>query len=197
MFIEELSIASQYIAEDHGSTMETLASLSQHDEITFDLLWALFPPNATVYTKSNLLCEEQILRLQKGEYGTRSNGSRYFSLDLRLISHDGEKLGWAESNIQIEQFDGAKKVRNLLCFPLDRHPEKETIHERLMQRGKRYLELMQATYQEYTGAAVTENRDVIVNDEYKKVVIHVSQPSLSFRGISWLTFMAGLWSHYA
>lgn len=174
---DELGVALQYIAEDYASTQASLTSLLEHDEITFDLLWAIFPPNVTVYTKNNLLREPQILKLQKGEFGQLPSGARYFVLNLQYLSHDGEKLGWTPKTIQIGQFDGAKKVYNLVVVPLNHLPEKETVCAELTKRGKRYLELLEAprgTYQEYVGAAIAENRDVVVQEEYKKVVFHVS-----------------------
>jgi hypothetical protein len=86
--IDEVNVALQFVAEDQGSTMDSLASLAEHSEITFDLLWTLFPPNTTVYTKSNLLHEHQLLKLKIGEYGLCDNGSKFFSVDLKFISHD-------------------------------------------------------------------------------------------------------------
>ncbi|KAF2032295.1 P-loop containing nucleoside triphosphate hydrolase protein [Setomelanomma holmii] len=163
ILVDELGVALQYIAEDYASTQASLKPLLEHEEITFDLL--------------NLLREPQILKLQKGEFGQLPIGARYFALTLQYLHHDGEKLGWAPQTIQISQFDGAKKVHNLLVVPFDHLPEKETVRAELMQRGKRYLELLNAprgTYQEYVGAAIAENQDVIVNDQYKKVIFHVS-----------------------
>jgi hypothetical protein len=177
--IDEVNVALQFVAEDYGSTMDSLASLAEHNEITFDLLWTLFPPDTTVYTKSNLLHEHQLLKLKMGEYGSCDNGSKFFSMDLKFISHDGAKIGWAETKLQINQFEGAKKVHNLLCFPLAQHPERDEIEAQLSQRGRRYLELQQPTYQEYAGAAIVEDQSVIVNDGYKKVTIHVCSVSRS------------------
>lgn len=177
ILIDEVGVALQYIAQDYATTQANLSSLAEHDEITFDLLWALFPPNTTVYTKSNLLREHQICKLQKGEYGSLPSGARYYGLDLRYISHDGEKLGWAEKTLQIGSFAGAMKVHNLTVVPLERLPTRDAVCAEVKKRGKRYMELLEAprgTYQEYTGAAVAENRDVVVQDEYKKVIFHVS-----------------------
>lgn len=42
--IDELGVALQYIAQDHAVTQASLKSLSEHEEITFKLLWAIFPP---------------------------------------------------------------------------------------------------------------------------------------------------------
>jgi hypothetical protein len=175
--VDELGVALQYIAQDYASTQASLASLSEHDEITFDLLWALFPPNSTVYTKSNLLREHQICKLQNGEYSEVQSGAKYFDLNLKYISHDGDKLGWAPKTFQISHFDGAKKIYNLSVVPLNLLPTKDTVCAELRVRGKKYIELLQAprgTYQEYIGAAVIENRDVVVQEEFKQVVLHVS-----------------------
>jgi hypothetical protein len=175
--VDELGVALQYITQDYASTQASLDSLSEHDEISFDLVWALFPPNTTVYTKNNLLREHQVFKLQKGEYGSTASGAKFFELNLRYISHDGEKLGWAEKTMHISSFDGAKKVFNLNVVPLSRLPTKDDVCTELIKRGKRYLELLDApngTYQEYAGAAVTENRDVVIENEYKKVLLHVS-----------------------
>jgi hypothetical protein len=175
--VDELGVALQYITQDYASTQASLDSLSEHDEISFDLVWALFPPNTTVYTKNNMLREHQVFKLQKGEYGSTASGAKFFELNLRYISHDGEKLGWAEKTMHISSFDGAKKVFNLNVVPLSRLPTKDDVCTELNKRGKRYLELLDApngTYQEYAGAAVTENRDVVIENEYKKVLLHVS-----------------------
>ncbi|KAF2823357.1 P-loop containing nucleoside triphosphate hydrolase protein [Ophiobolus disseminans] len=175
--VDELGVALQYLAEDHASTSATLESLSEHDEITFSLLWAIFPPNITVYTKSNLLREHQILKLKSTYYGELPGHVKYFGLNVRLISHDGEKLGWTNTSYKITQFEGAKKVHNLSVYPLHYLEERDTICTELKIRGKRYMELIDAprgTYQEYTGVSVTENRNVVINDEYKQVLFHVS-----------------------
>ncbi|KAH7406173.1 P-loop containing nucleoside triphosphate hydrolase protein [Phaeosphaeria sp. MPI-PUGE-AT-0046c] len=177
VLVEEVGVALQYIAQDYASTQASLTSLAEHDEITFDLLWALFPPNTTVYTKSNLLREHQVCKLQKGEYETLQSGAKQFGLNLRYISHDGEKLGWAQKTLNIGSFEGAKKVHNLTVVPLERLPSRDAVCQELKERGTRYMEFVKAprgTYQEYTGAVITENRDVIVQDEYKKVLLHVS-----------------------
>lgn len=175
--VEELGVALQYIAQDYASTQASLTSLAEHDEITFDLLWALFPPNTIVYTRSNLLREHQVCKLQKGEYETLQSGAKQFGLSLRYISHDGDKLGWAEKTLNMGYFEGAKKVHNLTVVPLERLPSKDAVCQELRKRGARYMELVEAprgTYQEYTGAAIAENRDVIVQEEYKKVLLHSS-----------------------
>ncbi|KAI0771305.1 P-loop containing nucleoside triphosphate hydrolase protein [Trametes elegans] len=57
-----------YLKETYGSTLENLASLLEHDEITFDLLWALFVPGkTTIYMLCPITSEPRALRLVHAE----------------------------------------------------------------------------------------------------------------------------------
>ncbi|KAF2638409.1 P-loop containing nucleoside triphosphate hydrolase protein [Massarina eburnea CBS 473.64] len=168
-----LCVALQYIEEDFGATMETLKSLEAQDEITFELLWTLFPPNTHIYSKANVLSEEQLSILSHSAYGTRLDGTKYYQLVLQLISHDRRKFGWVKNYPTIATFEGATKVQDLPFFPFSRHANHDKIRESLHQRGKRFVELCSPTYQEYVGQSMGENRNVVIQGVYKQVMIHV------------------------
>jgi len=86
----------------------------QREEVIEKLI---FPPNTTVYTKANLLNEHQVLKIEDGRVRIMQQWHQaFFCLELKFISHDGAKFGWAETLLKIDQFEGAKKVYNLLCF---------------------------------------------------------------------------------
>jgi hypothetical protein len=42
-----------------------------------------------------------------------------------------------------DQFEGTRKIDNLNCFPLSHHPKEASLRDRLLQRGKRYIELLE------------------------------------------------------
>jgi hypothetical protein len=174
--VTDLKCAVEFVHEDFGGNIASLRSLSEHDEITFDLLWTLFPPHATLYTTDNMLKEPQIVRFLSGHYDRHQDGSQYYSMRVRFITHDGESMGWGEQNLQINGFEGAKKVHSLSCFPLASHPERDEVRAQLLQRGRRYVELVKAesTCQEYIGTGVTEDQKIILGGNYKQVKFHVS-----------------------
>ncbi|KAI0672077.1 P-loop containing nucleoside triphosphate hydrolase protein [Trametes maxima] len=63
-----LSHLLSYLRETYGSTLDSLASLLQHGEVTFDLLWALFVPGkTTLYTLCPITSEPRALRLVHAE----------------------------------------------------------------------------------------------------------------------------------
>ena len=57
-----------YLKSTYSSTLDNLASLLQHDEITFDLLWSLFVPGkTTLYTLCPITSEPRCVRLVQSE----------------------------------------------------------------------------------------------------------------------------------
>lgn len=167
--IHDLGCALEFINEDFGRAMASLASLSEHDEITFDLVWALFPPHTIAFTKDNMLKEAQAMRFLSGSYEKRQDGTSYYSMKLQMISHDGQELGWGDSSLEINGFEGAKKVHHLSCFPLSVHPEEDTTRAQLIQRGRNYVQLLETSCKEYNGTAITEDRKIVIRGNYKTV----------------------------
>ncbi|MCJ1376077.1 hypothetical protein MMC20_007315 [Loxospora ochrophaea] len=155
--IDDISTALEFIDEDFGNTILSLASLSEHDEITFDLLWTLFPPRTVVFTKKNEMNEPQALRFQTGSYETRQDRSEYFSLKCSMINHDGQDFGWGDHWLEINGFEGAKKTYTLSALPLSLHPEKEAMRNQLIDRGRKYIQMLEPTCREYNGTAIRSN----------------------------------------
>ncbi|CDO77722.1 hypothetical protein BN946_scf184969.g73 [Trametes cinnabarina] len=58
----------KYLQDTYSSTLTSLASLLEHGEITFDLLWALYVPGkTTIYTLCPITSEPRALRLVHAE----------------------------------------------------------------------------------------------------------------------------------
>ena len=65
---EHLSHLLGYLRDTYGNTLDSLASLLKHDEITFDLLWSLFVPGkTTLYTLCPITSEPRCVRLVHSE----------------------------------------------------------------------------------------------------------------------------------
>ena len=186
--IDDISTALEFIDEDFGNTILSLASLSEHDEITFDLLWTLFPPRTVVFTKKNEMNEPQALRFQTGSYETRQDRSEYFSLKCSMINHDGQDFGWGDHWLEINGFEGAKKTYTLSALPLSLHPEKEAMRNQLIDRGRKYIQMLEPTCREYNGTAIRSNP----NDGKPFLKLNVSR----FPSIGFLLLASFCWSSY-
>lgn len=153
--IEHLSIAIQYVYEDFGGRIADLKSLLSHKEITYDLLWTIFPPRKLVFTRSTMLGQPQVIKVRETEYTNEQDGV-YFEVNCHSIAHDGQDFGTSRKRVQIPYFDGARKIEELPCFPLQFHSQEEAVRSELVDRGRTYVSLLDAKCQEYSGAAAME-----------------------------------------
>ncbi|KAL9577946.1 MAG: hypothetical protein Q9212_006038 [Teloschistes hypoglaucus] len=155
IMIEHLSIAIQYVYEDFGSRIADLESLLSHNEITYDLLWTIFPPKTLVFTKRTMLVQPQVIKVRETEYTNEQDGV-YFEVTCHAIAHDGQDFGTSTMRVRIPFFDGARKIEELPCFPLKFHTQEEAVRSELVHRGRTYVSLLDAKCQEYSGAAAME-----------------------------------------
>ncbi|EEB90628.1 hypothetical protein MPER_11139, partial [Moniliophthora perniciosa FA553] len=72
--ISDLKVAIQYVHEDHTDNISNFERLLAHQEITYDLLWALFKPNALVYRLHTFTEQAQILLARTVQYRIRPSG---------------------------------------------------------------------------------------------------------------------------
>ncbi|CAG8959829.1 hypothetical protein HYFRA_00001737 [Hymenoscyphus fraxineus] len=159
VLINDIGTALRFVAEDFGSQIANLESLVVQNEITWDLLWCLFPPNEiAISMEYSHLKQKQAFKVVTGIYSRREDGSRYYELSGKIVTHDGEDLGKGTINLQINEFEGAQKITTLKFFPLRNHPDRENIERELNNRGRAYLKLLKKSVcKEYgTGTAVTE-----------------------------------------
>ncbi|KZF18974.1 P-loop containing nucleoside triphosphate hydrolase protein [Xylona heveae TC161] len=157
--INDINTALTFVQEDFSEQIASLNSLREHGEITFDLLWAIFSPKTLVFTQQNSMLEPQAARFKKGDYGTRQNGTAYFSLRCEVISHDGQDFGYGEACYTIDDFEGTKKTHELPVFPFSVHPAKEAMQETLLERGRKFIKLsIEPVCKSYTGFGVYEQK---------------------------------------
>ena len=65
----------------------------------------------------------------------------FFSLECRYIDCDGSKFGYVETSLEINSFDGVKKLDDLDALPAHLHPDVDELVNRLHARGLK-LELL-------------------------------------------------------
>lgn len=167
--------------EDFGGRIQSLDSLLEKGEITFDLLWAIFPPKTHIFAPNHGLTNQpQALELQSECYEERRNGSRYYQVYGNIITHDGEDFGYGSLELQIDEFEGARNLTSLTAFPLKYHPDQESVRKDLITRGRKYLSLIREgnICQEYTYNFGVKGTD-LPNGKTKTTKVNVSySPSI-------------------
>ncbi|KAK7702860.1 hypothetical protein SLS64_009471 [Diaporthe eres] len=159
--INELNVVLRFIVEDYETLNQNVKSLLSAGEITWDLLWALFPPNVLVYRYHELTRQSQILRfrtMKKRKIIQNDTIQWEFSCDV--IVDDGEKFGVAKEPIKltIPEFKGVWSIGDLLLFPLDRHKDADNLRREALERGKRYVAIKETRLAQTSGFAMFEDR---------------------------------------
>ncbi|KAL8833085.1 MAG: hypothetical protein Q9170_004518 [Blastenia crenularia] len=153
--VEHISTAIQFVHEDFGSQIADLQSLLEHNQITYDLLWTIFPPRTMAFTKQTLLQQPQVMQVVETAYREGPEGL-WFHVSCQIIAQGGEDFGTSDERIKIPMFDGAKEVEDLEGFPLSFHHDEKTIRKELIDRGKKFIGFLDPVCQEYEGTAVIE-----------------------------------------
>lgn len=120
--------------------------------VQFEYLWTLFPPGELVYATPFMrqpqvfIVKESIsyIRFEKENNGDNKK-NRVWALDCWSYDWDGKKLKRVPVTFQFEDFQGARKVNTLPCYPLKYRdeasdPENEVLSRQLIERGKKFVD---------------------------------------------------------
>ena len=141
--INDIGTALRFVEEDYADEIASLSSLLAKEQITWDLLWTICPPNAIILApKHGPLHQTQGLKLASSSYQERLNRTLFFYIRGAIITHDGTDFGWGHLDLEVDRFDGAKQITSLAAFPLRYSHEREVVRERLVARGRRYLSIV-------------------------------------------------------
>lgn len=150
--VQHLELLVRFLLSHFASAIKTLPKLLEHGEITFDLLWALFPPNTIVYSldEHSEQPECTIVDFGEGKEGVRG---KFFALDVRNINWDGKVFGEVSDIVVIFEFQGAQSITSLDAFPLQYHKDVENVKSTLINRGRKFTTLAGVHHCSYTGLA--------------------------------------------
>ena len=112
------------------------------------------------------------MRSMKVRY--RQDHTPYWHIACDMIADDGLKFGYTKdlgitprpdrfSDIEIDQYEGAIKIQDLIAYPLKFAQEPEKIRKDLIERGKKYAQMIDHSCWETTGIAMKET----MNDRYE------------------------------
>jgi hypothetical protein len=142
--IDDIGTALRYVEEDFSDQAASLKSLLEQKEITYDLLWAIFPPKEVVIApKYGTMNQEQAYNLTDSNYSRRPNDSEYFYVNGQIITFDGQDFGHGSLAVEIDKFEGSRKITALVVYPIRHHPNELTLRQNLIARGKKYLSLLE------------------------------------------------------
>lgn len=157
----DMAVVMEFIQEEYGGLLSNMNSLISHGDITWTLMWALFPPNVLVYHYHELTEQKQVLRFTKMRIRHRLDHTPYWNFECTITADDGNSFGASMEPLalEIDEFDGSRKILDLLLFPLKYHPEADAIRAMALERGKRYSAISRPYPMETSGPAMEEKPD--------------------------------------
>lgn len=151
-----------YLDKDYAETNKTLKPLLEAGNITFDLLWALHKPNDVAITSCYGSWDEPrcftVDYVNKQENLTRGE---WYAVEGTYLDFDGKKFGLGEFEADIDSFKGPRKITSLSCYPLKYHPDIEGVRKRIVERGRKFLELKGMKYRFHKGLAFQKKKKIM------------------------------------
>ncbi|KAF2258837.1 P-loop containing nucleoside triphosphate hydrolase protein [Lojkania enalia] len=111
-------------------------------QIIYDLLWALFKPNALVYTTYAGTGRPRCVKYNFGEQGQTKSSSKHWKIECRYFDFDGTDFGEASTEVKIHKFRGVRQIDNLPAFPLQYHANASEVEIDLLECGKKFIHLI-------------------------------------------------------
>jgi hypothetical protein len=119
--------------------------------VQFEYLWTLFPPGELVYATPFMrqpqifIVKESISYIRFDKESNSESKKRIWYLDCWSYDWDGKTLKRVPVTFKFEDFQGARKVNTLPCYPLRYRddasdPENEALSKQLIERGKRFID---------------------------------------------------------
>ncbi|RPA89391.1 hypothetical protein L873DRAFT_1849319 [Choiromyces venosus 120613-1] len=84
-----------------------------------------------------------------------------FIIDCYSIDFDGVHLGGVQKQIEIRPYEGEKPVTSLPVYPLKLLPDLEKTRERLLDRGRSFLRMIDVSHKYYEGMSLSEPKQEI------------------------------------
>ncbi|KAE8447854.1 hypothetical protein EG329_010083 [Mollisiaceae sp. DMI_Dod_QoI] len=169
ILVADLKTTLFFTQEEHGAIIADMSTLLPAQECTWDLLWALFKPSSLVYHYHKYTHQDSILLFRRIQMKQHRDLTYFWEINCDVVAHEGIKFGLAKypEKIEIDKFEGARKISDLVVVPLPWTGSELELRSALGKRGRRYA-IMQEGYWEVNGWAVREERNPNSNWDTKR-----------------------------
>ncbi|KAB5523822.1 cation channel-like protein [Coniochaeta sp. 2T2.1] len=161
---QHLKVLVRYLDTDYADVKKSLYPMLENGLITFDLLWALFKPDTLAYTTTYGSQDEpraaKVVAAEK--HHNPLKGQDYFLVEANYLEYDGRQFGYGRLMAQIDEFQGARKITSLSCYPLQHHKNETQLRHDLIRRGKKFVALSGVQYKAFQGMAYSKHKKGIL-----------------------------------
>ncbi|KAE9375018.1 hypothetical protein N431DRAFT_482102 [Stipitochalara longipes BDJ] len=160
------------INEELGPTIDQVEELEKDGQITYSLVWTLFPRGTiAVYNSKGAEWPIQAYRIQSTR---RLYSQSRFEVNTEYVFFDGIRYRFIEATLYIPLFEGKKPITSLPFYPIDVATNSELLKEQLCARGRRALDFQGIEYMQYQDSDIREAEvpdDLTRNPIQNRVII--------------------------
>ncbi|KZL82575.1 aaa family protein [Colletotrichum incanum] len=153
---DHLKILHDILQYEIGNTIKAFEDYVAKGVITFEHLWMIFQPGAIVLAAHK--GPQSAFELEETEYMENQCG-KFLQLRADCVDYGGKTFGRHREKINVPEFLGTKKITGLNAYPWAFHTEKDKFRAALVRRGKVFEELAGHHYKQYSGTAITWDRE--------------------------------------
>lgn len=139
---KQLKCLRNLVKSEMAGLFDVSRELQNNGVIEHRLLWTLFKPGELVYSKYH--GRERFYVLSSiSQYGPS------FSLQVQSLDWNGRHLGFSSTSLYIRHFHGTSRIADLSVFPMRYLENLDEVKERVVARGKKFIELAGVHHKAY------------------------------------------------
>jgi hypothetical protein len=159
------SLIIEAVSRDFGETLREVDQLLARKEITCNLLHTLYIPGSLVVAQcadtklprifrlTSVGKESSVLECESVDFAD-DHASTFDVTSERSKYRDEYKIKKVKTKIILREFEGTVKVTDLAAYPIMFHPNEAKLREQLMQRGKKWMNLIGVHHMQYDGPGI-------------------------------------------
>ncbi|KAK5096107.1 hypothetical protein LTS08_007713 [Lithohypha guttulata] len=145
---EHIELLHKVIAPEIKPHLEAKDDMIKQGVISYDYLWALFPPDTEVYAHTE--SGERLYMARRCWY-RKNLRSTTFIVDCEYIDYNGSLLGYGTDRLEIDQYGGHTEIAELNPIPTSFVSKIEDVRRKLTARGRSFEKLIGVHYTGYSG----------------------------------------------
>jgi hypothetical protein len=150
----QLQLLLKVMADIFVNVRKPVRQLQAAGLINFRLAWTYFPKDCIVYCPGK--DAERLYKIVNTSYQCEPKPPRLM-MEAREIAFDGSDYVWQKVAFGMSPWEGNKPVTELQYYPLEFHPDPESVKKRIGERGARVLDYQGLRYCMYTGLGIFED----------------------------------------
>jgi hypothetical protein len=190
--ILHLTLFVEFLEAEYAPILREVLSLTENNEITYELLWAILIPDIILYTSCPITQEHRAVKLlaARREYDC---DEPHWALSCEYVdvarnSRDAP-FGFASIFLMIHEFKGSTPISSLPSYPMKWCPLKR-LEKDLLDRGRVWSKLTNVHHRQYNGIAFYFNER---GCPVKRVVSNFCTSNINF-AIAYMTL--DQWPHH-